>query len=160
MSEATCTAPDLGDYQRTLKSNSFCLGHQSKRCLEDYSEFSQRPFFSQRLHASRVLLLVEWRFGKSASGFGFTDRLGIPFHFPHSSPFHPQETRPSIQLGIRVLWRVHSRLRGHPRDGGLDLMARNLLALWCGESCHCPCVGSNCNTPDASGAAGTSTAQS
>jgi len=60
------------------------------------------------------------------------------FHNPfHPAVVYPQAPGPSFQLDVRALWSVHRRLRHNPRDGGVESMARAILACRRSQGRHC-----------------------
>src|SRR5882672_4133576 len=87
-----------------------------------------------RFHAARILLLVVSEPDRAARGIGFPYCALLPVDPHHSGALYSQASGHSLQLDVSMFWGVHSGLRRHAHDGGLDHLVSFVLGRWGTES--------------------------
>ncbi len=105
------------------------------------------------------MLSVESGVGVASRDFRFSNRGGLFRNSDSPAPFRSQKARSSIQLDVRVIRRIHRRVRVHPSDGGVEPLARELLVGGCNQGGHRCGVGAHGDIARPSYAAGARSSQ-
>jgi len=80
-----------------------------------------------------------------ARHLGCADRCRVYVDSHYALVFRWPATRPAFSLDLRIVWRVHCRVRPNAHDGNLDAVARELLGLGDAESDYSDFVGPHRN---------------
>src|SRR5881409_911035 len=109
--------------------------------------------------ASRLLLSLETGDRLVARRLGRRDRPCLLLHSCDADLFCAEAARPALSLDVCYVWRIHLRLRDHPRDGDLDTLARHLPAGRHDQGCYSRSVTGDGGVFDTAGSPSPSSSQ-